>query len=495
VALPEPPVDQASRTEGIFPSSRVQALDSVGNRERLLAYLKPLEWLSANKTRKSIGEEGRGRLARVQTDWLALHLFDYLIEGAAVDLGRTRPECIEHLNGPITRMAPELSTDEVAEVAAHVFNSLRNKQNNYGEFEVPYWNNAESQLGTVSFNLIAITDTSGPESRHQLTEEGYLVTLGMLDLDSSMRERVLQRAGRYLLDTDRYEDATKQIKQARAAYIQFSTELRNYLAQIERDPASVNWLKTVVPKITAASEHIRARREENTRQRKVVAAKLEASDLDPVAEPVLRGILDLLDQLTTMRLNLLNELQNADSRYFAATDRAFIVRRRRASGTVAEVLSPGFGAFGAVAFDSLVDSIVAALFPPKVRAVFNLREYLSLVTAPPRECSPDEIENTDDVDATTGTTLTFSKELDAKIEALVHDTIRAQLARGGVVNLTSLLADPSIAPLADGPKTLAVIWCYRQLNRPDWKVESHDQIHNDLVIGQNLHFSAQDIVE
>lgn len=465
-----------------------EALPDLTRQQRNLLLLAPLYYLSANVGRLADAQGTRGALEGLDTHYLALRLFDYLIEGAPLHGGRTREECVERLVQHVGEMAPHLPDAQRLSGAEFVLRGLENAQGHYKEFEEGYFNAIAGRHAFFRFRLIQIERNADDEGRLKLTTEGHLAYLGMLDLPADVSEELMQRASQLMLERGRYADALQLIQQARTRSSQFRTELLHNIQRMTRNPRDVKWVEEVEPELSKARLHVEGRRKEDARM--LESASLALSDLGPTdakGADQLRLIRDALDSANTLRVSLFNDLQHARERFFEANARQLTVRKRVSLGHVGQVLEPGLGGLPPQRFAPFVDRALSALFPPRQSRLFDLGTVAEMVARPlstPAAPEPDAVLPRPDRQEPDET---FSPELDAQMRSLVEQV----LAHHSPIDLPSVLETPAFRALSHTERSLAVTWLYRQFSSEvtGFCVSNEGRFRTDFMEGSRLVFT------
>lgn len=468
------------------PVSSGAAVLDLSHQQRNLLLLSPLFQLSANRFR--LGGELRNPVLDVaDTNYMCLRLFDYLIEGAPLQGGRTRRECMARLVECATEMAPLGTQAQLLEVAEIVLGALENSRDHYREFEERYFHAPSRQAKTFRFRLIALELTADDAGELlKLTAEGHIAYLAMLDLPADVGEEILQKASQLMFERGRYQDALTLIQQARRRSALYRTELRDYVEKVVRNPREVNWVNEVEPRISEARQHVDQRRQDDARMLSNVThtlAELGADDSEGARQ--LRAVRDELDEANTLRVQLFNVLQNARARFFEANARLLVVRKRQRVGSVPQVLSPGLGALSTQDFALAADEAFWGLFPVEPRRLLDLETLTAMVRCRPAP-SIEPAEDTVDEEAQVPVFVeTYSAEVDDAVKAFVARLLREKA--GG--ELRTLLAEPELATLTDSEQRLAVAWLYRYFTAsPEFEVTVDGEYRNAILAGSHLVF-------
>jgi hypothetical protein len=488
-ALPDLPLE--------LPQSTLESLVDLTSQQRNLVLFEKLFDIRSNRTRISDEAGDRGSFEELDTHALVLGLFDYLIEGAELDIGRTRPECLQHLKSRVVLQAPLLSRPALEIAAEYVLSELENHKNEYKPFEARYFNWNTGSWVELNYKLIRTEIDSADVVRLKLTRQGYLIVIGMLDLSPQDQEVVFQQASSLLIQRGKYKEAAFNISQARKAFGQFMAELRADIQAAQRNSAEVAWSATVTPRIRSARELIDSRRKEDDRQRVAVLERLNAEKAgkgDSKVTTELYGIIGLLNAVMDLRRQLDNELQQAHTRYLAANENAFKVRKRSSLGDATRALSPGLGALTSAQFLPFADAMIYGLFPTKEPKLFSLAAILPLLAPIQRRTEEPTIPEDEDLVESDIPDATFTTELDHGLKRQVEAALSELLGVHKKIEIRQLLEHSNIALLPERQRYLATVWVYRQfqLDRKTIEVTAHGHFRNELIAGTNLTFESKD---
>ena len=160
--------------------------------QRNLLLMRPLFQLDISKN-KYLNSEGQSLFEGIDVCYLSLAALAYMMEGAAVAVGYTLAEVQHYLAQAAARMNPALPLKSCLRVAEIVIDALDNASNNYQEHVCEYFHAPSAQMRSLRFRLIAYEPDLEDIYRYRPTAEGYLVLMGMLDLEVEDHQILVER--------------------------------------------------------------------------------------------------------------------------------------------------------------------------------------------------------------------------------------------------------------------------------------------------------------
>jgi hypothetical protein len=459
-------------------------------RIRSMLLLAPLFRLAALKAQQG-NPAVADALSGLDTHHLSMALFDFLIVGAEIAMGRTRDECRQFLEDEIARMRMDLSDEVRSLCAEYVVRGLENAQKQYQQFAETYHDGTSRTTQTHEFRLIDVDYDVEDQGRLKLSREGTLAFMDMLEVSVELTEEILQKIQKLLIERGQYAAALQTVGNARAMLAQYRSDVLNDIQRAKRNIRDIDWVSATIPRLRAARAHIDRRSEEDLRQLQAVNAALERGAL-PASEPHLLALREALEGCAASRRRLLAVVMDANDEFLDAQLVAFRVHKRRVGGDVAEVLNPGLGAMPTELMAAIADRVLYGAMPLRRRTLFSIPGWLSTLATPtdagkaPDEPGPDAFEGTTDfIDS-------FPESLRQHVQDRVESLIERHLTTGAV-DMDRLLTDAEIRALPEAERMLAIIVLYHQFNhRERFEARVEGEYRDADVIGARLVFGPKE---
>lgn len=358
-------------------SQLVDGLIDLSSQQRNLLLMRPLFQLELTKHRFS-SDNGGSLFDGLDTHYLSLAALAYMMEGTAVAVGYTLAEVQQYLAQVVAHMRPKLALTQRSRIAEIVLDSLDNASNNYQEHSCDYFYAPTGEIRTVRFRLTNYEPDLEDTYRYRPTAEGYLVLMGMLDLEIEDHQILVERMLQLLIEQGRFDQAYEFARRARMLSIEHRQQLRDFINQAWRAPGSVVWTRDIGPRLNEARTHIHARQEEDRRMEESVREQLIQID-DVRAREQLVRLNDVLRSAGTVRAQLQLEVAGAGDRFMEAQATAFRARKPSGLPDLEAAMLP-------VAMQCLTDhlercaaEILLSLYPAIVRKAPDLSDLLALL--------------------------------------------------------------------------------------------------------------------
>lgn len=193
--------DELNQTE-----QPAEGLIDITPQQRNLLLMRPLFQLEL--TKRSFSDHiGMSVLEGVDTHYLSLAALTHMMEGTAVAGGHTLAEVQQHLATIVARMQPKLTSSQHARAAEIVVDALDNASNNYQEHAYDYFHAPTGETRIVRFRLTAYDPDLEDTYRYRPTPEGYLLLMGMLDLEVEDYQILVERMLQMLIERGRFGQA------------------------------------------------------------------------------------------------------------------------------------------------------------------------------------------------------------------------------------------------------------------------------------------------
>lgn len=323
-------------------------------------------------------EDGEPLFVGLDTHYLCMATLNYMMEGSAVGAGYSMSDVRSYLVSLISRIQPEKSSADCSKAAEVVIGCLSNKNENYKEFEFSYFHAPTLETRLYRFRLVSLEPDLDDVYRYRPTPEGYLLLIGMLDVDVEDQQILMEKMLQILIERGRFEQAAEFARRAMVLSIEHRQHIHGHILQAIRAPGTVKWSSDIKPRLDDSRQHVKGRQEEEGRLLMAVRNKMgEVENIKSRQE--LSSLHDLLSKAGNVRARLQLEVSSAEGRFIEAQTAAF--RARKSSGIpdletrlLPEVLiRPGLHL--AVAAEDLIVSLFPAVFP-KTPDLSNLLSIL-----------------------------------------------------------------------------------------------------------------------
>ncbi|MCM2310353.1 MAG: hypothetical protein NDI84_03025 [Steroidobacteraceae bacterium] len=315
----------AGQTTPVAAPERPRVLDLTRQLRNLLL-LRPL-FEFALKIRRT--EEGDGLYEGLDAQYLALALLDFIMEGGALGRGRSRVETINHIGEVVRRMKPAISDFDARRVGQELLDALHNQAGLFHPFEYTYFDAGTETVQPFRFSLLRYERAEDESSYYRVTDEGFLVYLGMLDLGAANMQEFMDKLLHELIRRGRVDDAVQVSNQAYRQALRFFEHIRTQLESAIRTPARVSWPADIEPVLKNSREHLNARTTEQHSLLDVVTSKLSDSVADPAARANLAHLSERLQQEQRVGASLDTLLAAAANRYMRAQTANFRARPKQ----------------------------------------------------------------------------------------------------------------------------------------------------------------------
>lgn len=310
------------------PSQALSSLLDLTPQERNLLLMRPLFQLEFSKN-KYEGDGETSLFEGVDTHYLCLAALAYMMEGTAIAAGYTSAEVRRYLAGAAVRMKPSLTAAQGNRIADIIVDTLDNASEKYKEHTCSYFHAPTGETRELHFRLTAYEPDLEDIYHYRPTAEGYLLLMGMLDMEVEDYQVLVERMLQLLIERGRFDQAYDFACRARMLSIEHRQHLRDFMHQAWRAPGSVSWERDIRPRLFEARAHIEERQEEDHRMEESVRTQLLQVD-DPPTRERLANLLEILKTAAVIRVQLLTEVSAAGDRFMDAQTLAF--RPRKCSG-------------------------------------------------------------------------------------------------------------------------------------------------------------------
>lgn len=456
--------------------------------QRNLLLLRPLFQLELNKN--SIGTETAGTMSLfkdLDTHYLVLTALDQMMEGTTIHMGCTPAELIDRLMAVAITMKPSLNTVQARRVAEVILDTLDNKANTYREFAFDFFDGTSRQMKTVRFRLVSYEPDLEDVYRYRPTAEGYLVYLGMLDLEPEDAQELMEKMLDLLVQRGRFDTALEFARRAHTLSLEYRQFIRDRLMQAYRAPGSVNWTKEVAGKLKEARTHVRARQAEDQRMTEAVREALQAAEESKTRQD-LTQLLKTLQSASLIRANLVSDITVAPDKFLLAQRALFRARRPSGLPDLEDRLLPDLLKLSRGVLVENADDVISGLYPAKWPKVYGLNNVFGLLLERRTEVTVPDDEG--EIEPFVPLPVQFAPELINQTQAWVVNKF-TDTATYSVDELLGMAEAEGFDHTKLRCLVLMMFRCYSQAETlfPSRRAEADGRFERDVAQGSNLRFS------
>lgn len=356
------------------PDTRNGDLVDLTAHQRNLLLLRPILRLDINKSMHR-GDDDSKILEGLDTNYLCLASLFYMMEGAAINQGYTLTEVRDHLIATAAKMRVELSEPAKLRVAEIVLDTLANASNKYAAHRESYFHAPSGETREFTFKLIRLEQDHEATVRYTPTEHGYVVLMGMLDLEIEDYQVLIEKMLVHLIENGRFEQALELANRARLLSIEHRQMIREMIRQANRSPGTVNWRKDISPRLSDARHHVSERQSVDHHMMESLATKIRGMDNPNAIAPLAKLNLQL-QSANLQRLNLLNEIGGAGERFLQGQAFGFRARRRSGLPDIDLQLLPALMEKPLDEITVVTEDLLLSFYPAVPPKVFDLSSFL-----------------------------------------------------------------------------------------------------------------------
>lgn len=362
----------------------------LGRQTRNLLFARPLHELAAKVRR---GDFSEGAFQDIDTHYLALALFDFIMEGSVFGLGRLREEVITYLADIIRTMKPQLGDDRAAVLAVEVLDTLHNADNRNEQFDFPYYDAISGTTRRYRFSLLTFERQDDNQYKYRLTEAAILLYVGQLDIGAEQMQTLLDRMTAELVKRGRVNEALDVSRQAYLQAVRYQDSIRSRLDRAQRVPDSISWKQDLEPFLEESRRHIDERGNEERSLLTLVKDKINNTSDRPTRERLVR-LRETIEKESDIHLHLLRVVAGAGEKYLEASRTMFRARQRHRLPDLEDRVLPLLLRLPQATLIEVAHRGWHVLLPPNVERVFNLRQVVELLTEPQAD-APDKSDEPD----------------------------------------------------------------------------------------------------
>lgn len=465
----------------------LSALLDLSPQQRNLLLMRPLFQLEFSKN-KFEGDGERPLFEGIDTHYLCLAALACMMEGTAIASGYTPGEVRQFLAEAVGNMRPALGPAQRVRVADIVLDALDNAAEKYQEHSCTYFHAPSGETRALRFRLAVCEPDLEDIYRYRPTEQGYLLLMGMLDLEVEDYQILMERMLQLLIEQGRYNQAYDFACRARMLSIEHRQRLQEFMQQAWRAPNTVRWERDIGPRLADARVHIEERQKEDRRMEESVHAQLLQAEAPSTREQLAR-LGQVLRSAGIMRVQLLTDVSGAGDRFMSAQTMAFRSRKPSGLPDPEERLLPMALQCRAEHLVPHVEELLLSLYPPVAPKIMDLSDLFALLQE--RRAVDAAPEEGDD-----GEVIPFVPHPDPfppEVTARVQTWLETRFAEGKRRKLDELLAEGETEGLGRLERQAVVYALYRSFPEsestfPGIRAAADGMFSSDVAQGDNLRF-------
>lgn len=338
--------------------------------QRNLLLLRPILRLDINKSAHRDDNDSR-ILEGLDTNYLCLASLFHMMEGAAINQGYTLTEVRDHLIVTAGKMRADLSESAKLRVAEIVLDTLSNATNRYAAHRESYFHAPSGETREFTFKLVRLEQDHEETVRYTPTEDGYVVLMGMLDLEIQDYQVLLEKMLVHLIENGRFEQALELANRARVLSIEHRQIIRDLIGQAIRSPGKVQWRTDISPRLGEARQHVSERQLVDHHMMESLAIKIRGMDNPNAIAPLAKLNLQL-QNANLQRMYLMNEISGAGLRFLDGQTLGFRARRRSGLPDIDHQLLPALMEQPISEIANVTEDLLLSFYPAVPPKIFDL---------------------------------------------------------------------------------------------------------------------------
>lgn len=216
---------------------------------RALSLIAPLQRAEDNKGMLHVAAKAA---ERVDMRYLALAAIELLIDRMGAGGTASRAELIEYLADLAQLQSRDLSSEDAATLAGHVFDGLTNARDRRARFKVRLFDPDEPDAVYFEFALLRAEPLPDGTVGYRLTQEAIEIHLSLLAHDPLTATQVSEIIVGEFLKRGLYDHAMSAAERTRTNSIRLAEALRLLMAEARRAILKVMWHQELGPKMEEA---------------------------------------------------------------------------------------------------------------------------------------------------------------------------------------------------------------------------------------------------
>lgn len=436
---------------------------NLSRQQKNMLLMRPLYEIAL--TARPTDDAGEQLFAGLDTNLLCLSLLDYVMEGSVFDFGRVREDVVAHLATKARRMKPELTVESSHKVASKIIDGLHNTANMTRPFEYDYFDSTGGEMKRYVFQLLRYTRSDDDRYCYRVTEEGYLVYLGMLDISSEDMQVFLDKLLIHLIQRGKVDEALHISERSRRESLRYREGIREQLGRAQRSPESVSWRQDIEPFLDQSRTHIDGRKKDGRKLESIVRGQTEQA-ADAEARTKFLVLSKSLDDERKIGLRLLDEVSRAGDTFRWASRKMFTARRRQSLPDIEDKLLPPLLGATVTQLADICNEDGHVFLSIKREKQFFLGDMVGALTVE-RNAPTESKEDIADVVAVTQAMPHFDeRDIDQAVDH-VNSAVRSAFSQQQSITSEAIIQQAEDAKLSEGAQEFALHLLYRLFAYPE----------------------------
>lgn len=463
--------------------------------QRNLLLVRPILKLDFNKNMHTRGD-GSSVLEGIDTNYLCLAALYFMMEGSAIQQGYTYDEVRDHLKMLAGTMQPALDDATRRRIADIVLDALSNKSKNYAEHRESYFHAPTGKTKFLSFKLIRYEPDLDNKYRYSPTREGYLVLMGMLDLEVEDYQVLIEKMLLYLMENKRFDQAYDLASRAHALSVEHRQMIRDFIQQAARAPGTVMWKTDIKPTIDKARKHVEERQTIDFSMKESLTEKIRELE-NPEARAPLSRLHGKLNSANLQRMRLLTEIGGAGPGFLDGQVSGFRARRTSGLPDLEKQILPNLLARPLGEIAAFADSVLLSFYPPVNVMIPDISNLCHLLLEQRNHDLPEEPEHDpSDIEEFEEIPMPYPAEMIAK----VHRWLDPKMHGAEVLYLGQILDQAEEDGLTFMERKAVAFELYRAFADSETRYRNRHalldgEFKSSVVFGDNLRFEHVDAIQ
>ena len=435
-------------------------------------------------------DEGKRVFEGLDTNYLSLLLIDFLVEGGVLGRGRTYPEVLAFMAEAAQRIKPGLTEAEARRVGIEVLGALANADNRQERFEYQYFDAATRHTSRFAFSLLHYERGDDNTYRYRVTEQGFVLYLGMLDLGAADMQELMESMLAKLVARGRVSEALDVSRQSRLEAARYQETIRAHLERARRIPDSVTWQEDLEPFLNESRTHIDERQQHEQQLLAMVTERLQEADSAATREKLYR-LKQTVDSEYRIHTQLLTLVGEAGQRYLRSQSALFRARSRQHLPNLDDRVLPELAQLSVASLAQVADREGFALLSAAPPRLLYLPQLFDLLLEPqPEDVAPPTSE--DELVDITAPPLKFTPEDVAAAEKF----LREALATNPRIDIQQILDQAEATGLQRTVQEYMTFLMYQSFARKESpfavEVTVNGRFRSQVVEGGRLEFTRRE---
>lgn len=352
----------------------ISELTDLSSQQRKMLLTQPMSQLYFSRNR-FVSEGETPLFERLDTQYLFLWALNFIMEGSAMAAGCTMDDVRDSLTATISRIRPENSDATCRQAADVVLEAIHN---NHEEFASGYFHAPSMTMLTFRFRLVILEPDMESIYRYRPSKEGYLLLIGMLDIDVEDQQILMERMLQILIERGRIQQAKEVARNARVLSIEYAQQINEFLLQMRRSPGSVKWERDLAPRLNSARSHVSERQGEDLKLKMAVESQLDVVETQSSKDELIE-LKDIISASSAVRARLQRDITSTEKNFLDAQISAFRPKKHSGVPDLETTILPTVLKAPIKRFAQVAEEIYLSVFPAVFPKVPDLSDLLALL--------------------------------------------------------------------------------------------------------------------